>query len=293
MRLSLLSLSLSAIAASVITPMVEAQLKGPPKSPHATVTQQVGLGEMTLDYSRPSVRGREIFGTLEAWDVVWRTGANASTKITFDQDATVGGEAVKAGTYGVYSIPTKGADWTFILSNQTKLWGAGGYDPAQDALRIAVKPTMLTTTHETMTIDFQGFHANGANLVIAWADTHLSVPIVVDRDTKMLQEIDEKVRNAKGDVKARTYYDAALFMMEKKTGLEEAAVWMDKANEMQPGTFWMMYQQADLALMMGNTEKAKMVGMAALESAKAAMATERGDFGYTARLEEFLKKVSM
>jgi hypothetical protein len=291
MRPSLLSITLATVAATVIAPAAEAQLKGPPKSPHATVTQQVGLGEMTLDYSRPSVRGREIFGGLEAWDVVWRTGANASTKLTLDQDATVGGEAVKAGTYGVYTIPTKGADWTFILSNQTDLWGAGGYDPAKDALRVMVKPTMLETTHETMTIDFQGFHANGADLVIAWADTHLSVPIVVDTDTMMMKEIDEKVRNAKGDVSARTYYDAAMYMIDKKGDMKEASMWMDKANEMQPGTFWMMFQQASLAQSMGDMEKAKRVGMAALEAAKAAKATDRGDFGYTERITGFLEKL--
>ncbi len=291
MRFSLLSLSLATATAALMTPMVEAQLGGPPKSPRATLTQQVGLGEMTLDYSRPSVKGREIFGGLEPWDVVWRTGANASTKITIDQDATVGGEAVQAGTYAIYTIPTKGADWTFILSKQTNLWGAGGYDPAQDALRLAVKPTMLATTHETLTIDFQGFHANGANLTIAWADTQLSIPMVVDTDSKMLQRIDEKVRNAKGEVEARTYFDAAMYMINKKENLKEASTWMDKANEMQPGTFWMMYQQADLALTMGDTEKAKRVGMAALKAAQAAKETDRGDFGYTERLEGFLKQL--
>lgn len=291
MRLSLLSLTLASAAASVITPAADAQLGGPPKSPHATVTQQVGLGEIVLDYSRPSVRDREVFGTLEAWDVVWRTGANASTKITLDQDATFGGEAVKAGTYAIYTIPTKGADWTFILSNQTELWGAGGYDPAKDALRIMVKPTMLTTTHETLTIDFQGFHANGADLVIAWADTHLSIPMMVDTDTKMMQTIDEKVRKATGEVTARTYFDAAMFMIDKKANLEEASGWMDKANEMQPGMFWMMFQQADLALTMGDTDKARRVGMEALKAAKAAKESERGDFGYTERLEGFLAKL--
>lgn len=117
---------------------------------------------------------------------------------------------------------------------------------------------------------------------------HLSVPIVVDTDTAVLQQIDEQVRNAKGEVKARTYYDAAMFMMNKKEGLEEAAVWMDKANEMRPGVFYMMYQQANLANMMGDTAKAKRVGMAALEAAKKAKASDAGDFGYSDRIQKFL-----
>ncbi|QDV04696.1 hypothetical protein Poly30_01890 [Planctomycetes bacterium Poly30] len=291
MRLSLLSLTFASLAATVLAPAALAQLGGPPKSPHATVTQQIGLGEVVLDYSRPSVRGREIFGGLEPWGAVWRAGANASSKITLDQDATFGGESVEAGTYAIYVIPMENADWTFILSNQTDLWGADGYDPAEDAVRLSIKPTKLAATHETLTIDFQGFHANGAELFIAWADMHLSVPVMVDTDTKMMQRIDEKVRNATGDVSARTYFDAAMYMIDKKEGLEEASSWMDKANEMQPGTFWMMYQQADLALTMGNTDKAKRVGMAALEAAKAAKATEGGDFGYTERLEAFLAKL--
>ena len=243
---------------------------------------------MVLDYSRPSVRGREVFGDLEPWGAVWRTGANASSKITFDQDATVGGESVKAGTYAIYTIPKKDADWTFILSKDTGLWGASGYDPANDALRLEIKPTMLASVHETLTIDFDGFNANGANLFIAWDKVHLSVPIVVDTDTAVLQQIDEQVRNAKGEVKARTYYDAAMFMMNKKEGLEEAAVWMDKANEMRPGVFYMMYQQANLANMMGDTAKAKRVGMAALEAAKKAKASDAGDFGYSDRIQKFL-----
>ena len=288
MRASLRTLALTGVAAFTLAPMVEAQITKPPASPRCKMTQSVGFGEVTVDYGRPSVRGREVFGSMEAWGVVWRTGANACTTITLSEDAAIGGESLKAGTYGLFTIPMEKGDWTLIFSNQTDLWGAGGYDPAKDALRVNVAPTKLSATHETLTIDFTGFHSNGAELFIAWADTRLAVPFMVDTDTKVRQQIDEKVRNAKGEVSARSYFDAAMFLIDKEENLEEAAAWMDKAVAKSPGAFWMMYQSAALAHKMGNNEKAKSVATKALAAAEA---SERGDFGYGARIKELLKKL--
>lgn len=288
MRTFLRTLALTGAAALTFAPAVEAQITKPPASPRCKMTQSVGFGEVSLDYGRPSVRGREIFGSMEAWGAVWRTGANGCSTITLSEDAAIGGESLKAGTYGLFTIPMEEGDWTLIFSNQTDLWGAGGYDPAKDALRLDVTPTKLGASHETLTIDFMGFHSNGAELFIAWADTRLAVPFMVDTDTKVRQEIDEKVRNAKGEVSPRSYFDAAMFLIEKEESLEEAAAWMDKAVANSPGAFWMMYQSAALAHKMGDNDKAKRVATEALAAAKA---SKRGDFGYGARIEELLKKL--
>lgn len=279
---------LAALAGStLLAASAHAQITKPPQSPRAKVTQQIGLGEVTLDYGRPSVRGRDVFPKMEAYGVVWRAGANASTKITFSEDAEIGGEALVAGTYGLYAIPNEKA-WTIIFNKNSELWGAGGYDPAQDALRVEVPVQKLASVHETLTIDFQGFHANGADLVIAWENVHVQVPVTVDTDTKVLEQIDERVRNAKGEVKGQTYYDAAMYLYGKDMNMEEAAGWMDKAVEMSPQAFWMMYYQAEMAHKMGNNEKAL---ACAMKSLKLSEASARGDFGYAARAKSLLEKL--
>lgn len=264
-----------------------AQITKPPLSPRATVKQGVGLGEVTIDYGRPSVRGREIFGKLEAYGIVWRTGANACTKVTFSQDAEVGGESIEAGTYGLFSIPNE-KSWTIIFSQQSDLWGAGGYDPAKDVARIEVKPTTLPSVHETLTIDLQGFHSNGADLVIAWERTHVSIPVKVDTDTQVLQEIDEKVRKAKGEVSPRTYFDAGMYLYEKGEMLEDAEAWIDKAVELAPQSWWQTYYKAELALKLGKLDKAMAAAEAALEGATS---SPRGDFGYAARTKALIEKI--
>lgn len=278
---------LAALAGSTLfAASAHAQISKSPKSPRAKVTQEVGLGEVALDYGRPSVRGRNVFPMMQEYGAVWRTGANASTKITFSDDTEIGGEALAAGTYGLYTIPNE-KTWTIIFNKDSTLWGSNGYDPAKDALRVEV-PVQNTAVLETLTIDLQAFHDNGADLVIAWENVRVQVPVKVDTDTKILKEIDERVRNAKGDVKARTYYDAAMFLYGKNMNLEEAAGWMDTAVEMSPEAFWMMYYQAEMAHKMGNNEKALACAKKSLELSEA---SERGDFGYADRAKSLLEKL--
>jgi len=154
---ALLSLSLVALAGTA-----SAQINKAPASPRGKLTQQVGLTQVTVDYGRPGVKGRTIFGELEPFGQVWRTGANGCTTITFDSNVQVGGQDVPKGTYSLYTIPGK-ESWTFILNKNTTLWGASGYDPAEDQMRFETKVQPLSDLRETLTIDFAGFHSNGAD----------------------------------------------------------------------------------------------------------------------------------
>ena len=281
----LLSSALLSVAISVAAaPDSLAQIKKPPLSPHALVEQQIGLSTMTIDYSRPGVKGRKIFGELEAYGAVWRTGANSSTKLTFSEAVVFGGEEVPAGKYGLYTIPNE-KTWTVILSKNSELWGAGGYDPKDDQLRIEVTPTALPAVHETLTINLENFDANGADLFVAWENTKIVVPIGVDSETKVLADIDERVRKAEGEISPRTYYDAALYLHERKRDLEDAANWIAKAVEASPGAFWMSYTQAEIAVARGDMKTAR---AAAEKSLKDAEASERGDFGYAGRARRLL-----
>ena len=175
-----------------------AQIQKAPLSPRARVEQQLGLAQVTLDYGRPGVKGRTIFGALEPYGRVWRTGANASTKLGFDREVRFGDQLVPAGTYGLYTIPER-KSWTIILNRNAKLWGAGGYDPAQDQVRIEVPIERRKELQETLSIDFEGFHANGGDLVISWEKTRVRVPLFVDSDEQVLTAIDEKVRKERAD----------------------------------------------------------------------------------------------
>ncbi len=266
----------------------QAQINKAPASPLAKLTQVVGMSQVNLEYSRPGVKGRKIFGGLETFGNVWRTGANASTKITFDRNVVVEGNEVPKGTYAIYTIPEK-ENWTFILSKQTELWGASGYDPAKDLMRVQIPVYPQEHLTETFTIDFSKFHSNGADLTLTWEHTQVKVGIFIDSDAMVFEEITEKVKNAKGEISARTYFDAATFYIEKGRDLPQAEKWIDKAVEMSPEAFWMMYAQASLAHDMGNTEKATKCAQKAL---KTATESKRGDFGYISKCNTLLGKIA-
>ena len=287
MRSLFTTLPLVPLALLALPLLPAAQIKKAPLSPRARLEQQVGLATVTLDYGRPGVKGREIFGALEPWGKVWRTGANASTRIGFDRAVQVGGQDVPAGTYGLYTIPGK-ERWTLILNRDATLWGAGGYDPAKDQLRLELTPERLPQPRETLTLDFEGFHANGADFVFAWEHVRLRVPVFVDTDEEVLAEIDAKVRGAEGEVGAQTYFDAAMFLYEKRRDLDEAFEWMARSVELRPQAFWQRYYLAELAHHLGETDLAREEAATARDHARASAS---GDFGYVAKCELLLARL--
>ncbi|HEX8528908.1 MAG TPA: DUF2911 domain-containing protein, partial [Cytophagales bacterium] len=143
------------------TPGAYAQIAMPQPSPAATVTQKVGLADVTLSYSRPSARGRVIFGGLRPYGKLWRTGANGATKLTFSEDVTVNGTKVPAGEYSLFTIPGKD-EWTVMLNKNAKA-SENDYKEAEDAARFKVKPAKTSAPYETFTIDFSDLTTNTAN----------------------------------------------------------------------------------------------------------------------------------
>ncbi len=168
----------------------------PVASPHTVAKQQVGLIEASVDYSRPSMRDREIFGGLVGFDKVWRTGANASTKVSFTGNVKFGDKEVPAGNYALYTIPQKSA-WTVILHKKTDMWGANGYDPANDLIRVEAPVHEMADSQESLRIDFNGFHAEGADMVMSWGNTMVKVPVVTD--SKMMMEKKGEMKKEKMD----------------------------------------------------------------------------------------------
>jgi hypothetical protein len=198
---------------SFISTGLFAQIKTPAPSPTATVSQNVGLTKVTVEYSRPSVKGRLIFGDLTPFGKVWRTGANKITTIKFDHDVLIEGQKIAAGSYGWYSIPGK-EEWIIALNSDDKQWGAYAYDQSKDIRRITVKPYQVPMT-EVLTIALEQTSPNSLNVILSWETTAVKFKVEHDPHDQILAEIKEKT--AKADCTADTYFDAADYYYEKRT----------------------------------------------------------------------------
>lgn len=146
--------------------------QGAPKSPADSATGKIGDATVKIKYSSPSVNGRKIFGGLEAYDKVWRAGANNATTFTVDKDVQVEGKTLPAGKYAFFVIPSEASDWTVIFNKTSEQWGAFKYDQAQDALRVKVKPRKASAPKERLAYSV---HPNG--VVLQWENVELPVAI--------------------------------------------------------------------------------------------------------------------
>lgn len=154
-----------------------AQNQKPLASPKATVMQVVGTTEMTITYHRPAVKGRAIFGSLVPYGQVWRTGANENTTISFSSDVKINGKSLKAGTYGLHTIPGA-SSWTIIFSNDSKAWGSYSYDQKNDALRVDVRPAESEFV-ERMRFTIDDMTENRATVVLQWEKTRVTFDVEV------------------------------------------------------------------------------------------------------------------
>ena len=212
----------------------------PAPSPAATVKQRVGVTDIEVDYSRPSMHGRQIFGGLVPFGEVWRTGANTATKITFSTAVKFGGADVPAGSYALYTIPTPD-QWTVILSKVTGEWGAYTYKPKDDLVRVTVKPEAYPRHIETFTIGLANLaNEADATLYLLWDD--VLVPVKIETDlVGMLQPQIEKVMAS--DAPKKPYFAAAMFYYENNLDLKKAAEWMDAAIAASPDAYYMIYRK--------------------------------------------------
>ena len=266
---------------------LHAQINKPSLSPRIVTQQQVGLANVTLEYGQPNAQGRKIFGALIPYGKLWRTGANAATKITFDTEISLAGNKIPAGTYGLYSIPGT-TEWTIIIHKNSGLWGAGGYKEEENLLRFTIPAETLKDTMETFSIHFENFNTNGGDMIIAWENTKVTMPLFVDSDALIFAEIDTKITNASGDISAQTYFDAAQFYYLKKVKLDTAVTWFDKAILMRPNAFWYVYYRAELAYHLKDYKTAADYANTSLAGAKASTSS---DYGYIAKCTLLLEQI--
>ncbi len=217
-----LTISICAILLITIT-NIYAQLTPQPSSTE-TIVQGFGLGKINLTYSRPNVKGRKIFGGMEPYGIVWRTGANSATVIKFTDDVTLEGKKVPAGEYGFFSIPGEN-EWTIIINKQPKQWGAYSYKESDDFLRFKVKTEHLPALTETMTLAFVNVMPTSCDLQMRWEHSGFTLHLIADIDTKVMARIDSAMNTAK-----KPYYEAIIYYYNNNKDMTKALVW---ANELE------------------------------------------------------------
>lgn len=218
-------------------------LKTPAPSPLQTLKQAFALSDITLEYSRPSAKGRVVFGDVVPFGKIWRTGANGATKVTFGEDVKVEGTKIAAGTYAVYSIPNKDK-WEIMLYKDLKLGGnVSEYKTENEVLRISVKPTAVTEKVETLTINIADITATTSNIELTWEKTRVAIKIVADIDSTIMKNIDATVNTDN-----RPYYAAANYYYENNKDMKVALGWVNKAIEQNPKAYWVMALKAKIEI---------------------------------------------
>jgi len=232
------------------------QLKTPTLSPFTKITQQIGLTEVNLEYSRPSAKGREIFGGLVPYNKIWRTGANASTKIILSESAKIGGNDIDAGTYALYTIPGK-ESWTIIIHANTKMRSLAGdvYQEANDVFRFAVEPKQADQFIETFTLQFTDLRTNSMNLQLLWEHTIVDIPIAVDVEEKIAEQMAELLKDPTS-ISHRTYFEAAQYYLNNVKDLNKAEAWIDEALVKSPQNFRYGLLKAKIQHKNGNNKAA-------------------------------------
>lgn len=224
----------------------------PAPSPLQTVIQKFGLGEVTIEYSRPAVKGRKIFGDVVPYGKIWRTGANATTKITFTDEVKLEGNTVKPGTYGLYTIPNKDS-WEIMLYKDLTLNGnVGDYKTENEVLRFKVKPMNIPLKMESLMINIGDLSATEAKLTLLWENTVVPIKMTTDIDARVMQSIDESMKSEKPE-----YFRAASYYFDNNKDLKKALEWVTKATEENPTAFYMFNLKARIEYKLGDKAAGK------------------------------------
>ncbi|MDT0690664.1 DUF2911 domain-containing protein [Salegentibacter sp. F188] len=250
------------LAVSAISFNGKAQIQTPQPSPSAKIEQKVGLTDVTLEYSRPGVRGREVFGDLVPYGKVWRTGANENTKITFSDDIVIDGKDLPAGTYAIYTIP-KQNEWEVMFYNKTDNWGLPQeWDENEVALKTTVEAQTMPINMETFTIMIDELQNDSAALNFIWDDTVAILKFEVPTDKKATTSIEQVMSGEPGP---NDYFAAASYYHDAGKDLEQAYEWIQKATEGEEVAFWVWRRKSLIEADMGKKE-------AAVESAQKSLA---------------------
>lgn len=213
-------------------------VKTPAPSPTTQVKQDFGLSSIEINYSRPTKKGRKIFGDLVPFGKVWRTGANSATTLQFGDPVTIGGVLIPAGKYGLLSIPDA-KNWTLIITKQTNVTSPAAYVQDQDIVRVSVPVTAIQPAVENFTIQVNNITPNACNILIQWDNTQVALPITTDIDSRIMADIEKGMQSEK-----KPYFAAAVYYMDNQKDLNKALEWFTIACNESPKAYWVWYQKA-------------------------------------------------
>jgi tetratricopeptide (TPR) repeat protein len=263
-------------ALTAALPAAAQNLTLPRVSPHATVTQTVGLTEITVDYHRPSVGGRELWGGLVPYGEVWRAGANENTTVTFSHPVAIEGEALAAGTYGLHMVPGE-SEWQVAFSRAHRSWGSFTYDAAEDALRVRVSPQPAPFFAEQLRYEFADVTRDGATLALHWGDLRVPLAVTTDTPAVVLAGLEDELRGV-AQFNAQSWQQAAFWTFQNEVDDEQALAWIDRSVTLQPGLLNLNIKARILDRMGRDEEKAAAIAQA---DALAANENDVNLLGYT------------
>ena len=234
-----------------------AQIKMPAASPTQTLIQDFGLGKIEIVYSRPGLKGRAAFGNgtlLAPTGIVWRTGANGATKVTFSDPVTIGDKTLAAGSYGLFTIPGEN-EWTIIFNTNSKGWGSFEYKESEDVVRVKVKPEITSNNTETFTIGVGNITPETATISLKWAKTLVNVPIKTDIKSTIRKQVEASISAPTANGAA--YQAAANFYFDMDKDYAKALANVNKAIEATPSAYWLFLLKAKAQKELGDKTGAK------------------------------------
>jgi tetratricopeptide (TPR) repeat protein len=243
------------------------RMQFPDASQRGSLKQRVGLTDVEIDYARPNKNEREIFGGLVPHGKLWRTGANAPTRIKFSGAVKLGDKELPAGEYVLLSIPNA-TEWTLIFSKDAKLQSIGDYKEENDAARITVQPATLPAAVETFTIGLADVKGAGATLHLDWDTTRVAVPLTTGDLEKVSKQL-ETAAASTTPLDPRTAYQAASFYYDHNKDMNQAAKWIDQALEKNPNAYFMHMRRAQIQARLGNKQEATASANKTIEILKA------------------------
>lgn len=252
----------------------------PQPSPSASFSQNFATSKIEVSYSRPSAKGRKVFGDVVPFGKLWRTGANGATTISFGEDVKLNGMEVKAGKYGLLTIPGE-SDWTIIITKDLTVTNEGAYKQENDVARFVVKSTRTAVAVETFTIAVNNLKNTEADVELAWENTSVSFKVTADYDARISKQIEESMAKD-----SRPYSQAASYYLENGKDLNKSLEWINKAVASNPKAYWNLHTKAKIQYAMKDYNGAMATSMESWTVAK-----EGGDEAYMKNNEKLQAEI--
>lgn len=240
-------------------------LKTPTPSPMQTLKQGFALTDISIEYYRPSAKGRTVFGDVVPFGKIWRTGANGATKMTFGENVKIQGKDVPAGTYAIYTIPNKD-NWEVLIYKDLKLGGnVNDYKQENELIRFTVPVVNMNDHVETFTVNVANIQASSCAIELTWEKTKISFNVVAEIDQAIMGSIDKAM-----NVDSKPYYQAASYYYENNKDMAKALEWITKAVDQNPKAYWVALLKAKIELKSGDKKAATTSAQKVIELAKEA-----------------------